>query len=313
MREIKTVALIGLGAIGSAFLNTLSKNAPDIRLRVIAGGERLVRYRESGVTINGETVRFETCDSGKPAAEPDDLVIFATKFGSLPQAIEDARGYVGDNTILLSLLNGITSEDIIASAYGRSNPIYSYCVGTDATRHPEGVRFETMFKVPFGQAQNIPGDYSGDVLSVRSFFEKAGIGYEIPEDMQRSRWWKYMLNMGVNQTLAILREPYRALQRDGYARELARSVMLETVAIARAEGIALTPGDTDEAFRVVEQISPDGKPSTLQDIEARRKTEIDIFSGDLLRKGKELGVPLPVNEVLYKAIKAIEEQWSREN
>jgi 2-dehydropantoate 2-reductase len=119
-----------------------------------------------------------------------------------------------------------------------------------------------------------------------------------------------MLNMGVNQTLAILRKPYSAIQHDGRARKIAFDAMLETVKIAQGEGVALGEEAPDEAFAVIDTIDPNGKPSTLQDVESERLTEIEMFSGDLLRLAEKQGVTLPVNAILYRLIKTIEEEYS---
>jgi 2-dehydropantoate 2-reductase len=158
---------------------------------------------------------------------------------------------------------------------------------------------------------NVPGAYSEKVLRVQRFFERAGIKYEIPEDMMKSLWWKYMLNMGVNQSLAATRAPYRALQHDGYVRALALDTMLETIEVARREGIDLSRADAERAFAVIETLGGDGQPSTLQDVEARRATELEMFSGDLLRFAQKHGIELPVNAALYRIIKGVEEEYTR--
>ncbi|MDR3209138.1 MAG: ketopantoate reductase family protein [Oscillospiraceae bacterium] len=305
MKTINTVALIGLGAIGCAFMAEVSKTVPDADLRVVAGGERARRLRESGVRVNGKTYKFRVAEAGETYGA--DLLILAVKAGALERAMEDARGCVGPDTVILSFLNGITSEETLAARFGRGKVLYSYCVGTDATRVGDAVTYATMFSVPFGEAANVPGAYSENVLAVRDFFERVGVRFEIPEDMKKSLWWKYMLNMGVNQTLAVLRQPYSALQRGGFAREIARDTMLEAVEVANREGVALTSADAERAFEVVRGIDPNGKPSTLQDVEAGRRTEIEMFSGDLLRMAARHGLTLPVNDMLYRLIKAGEE------
>ncbi|MDR0862807.1 MAG: ketopantoate reductase family protein [Oscillospiraceae bacterium] len=307
MREIERVSIIGLGAIGAAF--AAEARVPEGTLRVIAGGARGEKLRRDGMEINGRRRRFTVVDPSE-TVEPADLLIIAVKFGQLAQAIEDSRNHVGDDTVILSVLNGISSEEVVGRAFGREKLLYSYCVGTDAMNNGDSRTYSAVYTIPFGEAKNTPGAYSENVLRVQRFFERANIKHEIPEDMLKSMWWKFMMNMGVNQSLAVTRQPYRALQHKGRVYALARDTMLEAVAVAQREGIALEPEDAERAFAVIGTISPDGKPSTLQDIEAKRPTEIEIFSGDLLRLAEKHGMSLPVNEVLYRAIKGIEQEYT---
>jgi 2-dehydropantoate 2-reductase len=306
MKKIETVSIIGLGAIGAAFLAEASPNMEYSDLRVIAGGTRGAKLRADGIAVNGEVLRPRIIDPDEDAGVSD-LLIFAVKFGQLADAIENARRFVGERTVILSLLNGISSENIIGERFGADKLLYSYAVGTDAGNTGSARSYTRMFTIPFGEKTNTPGQYSENVLAVDEFLSRVGIPHEVPEDMLKSLWWKYMMNMGVNQSLGVTRLPYRAIQRGGIVRKLARDIMLEAITVANAEGVTLTETDADAALAVIDTIGAEGKPSTLQDIEARRVTEIEIFSGDLLRLGKKHGLALPINETLYTIIKGIEE------
>ena len=104
MKEIKTVALVGLGAIGAYFADRLQPMLGD-DLRVIAGGARAERIRREGLVINGKQEYYHVVEPGE--GEPADLVIFATKMSGLQQAIEDVRAQIGPETLILSPLNGV--------------------------------------------------------------------------------------------------------------------------------------------------------------------------------------------------------------
>ncbi|MDR0917541.1 MAG: ketopantoate reductase family protein [Oscillospiraceae bacterium] len=305
MKAIKTVAIVGLGAIGAIFYERLLQTLPMSDISVIADGERAERLRRDGITLNGK--RLDVPVAPPHTDTPADLVVIAVKAGALGDAIALVRDWVGGDTVVLSLLNGITSERTISDALGRGHVLYSYAVGTDSTWVGGGIQCTRMFTIPFGDAVNVPDALSPEVQRLQAFFERANVPHEVPENMLRSLWWKWTMNMGVNQALAVTRETYAALVRDGFARELARDAMLEAIQIAQLEGVALEPDDAQRALDVIDTISPDGKPSTLQDVEARRRTEIEMFSGDLLRLAEKHGVTLPVNAVLYRVIKAIDE------
>ncbi|MDR3354217.1 MAG: ketopantoate reductase family protein [Synergistaceae bacterium] len=307
-RKIETVALIGLGAMGCAYLSKIAETFPMDRIRVVASGDRAERYRANGVTVNGRRIRFPIFEPGD-RVPPADLLIFTVKHNQLGQAICDARGQVGPDTVVISLLNGITSEIEIGEAYGAEKVLCSLAMGTDPIRAGDDTTFTTLGTIPFGEAVNREGEYSRNVLRVEEFFKETGLRYEIPEDMTKALWKKFMMNVGVNQVTAVLRCGYGALLGAGLTRDLAVAAMTEVTVLAEREKVNLTESDIEDCLKVLGTLSPQGKTSTLQDVEARRQTEVDIFGGTVVNLGRKHGVPVPVNEMLFKLIKATEESY----
>jgi 2-dehydropantoate 2-reductase len=307
LKRIETVAIVGLGAIGAMLLEKISLTLPPENIRAIVSGERAGRYRENPVTVNGKQVNFRIRDP-KETGESVDLLIFAVKHSQLETAIKDAENSVGENTLIISLLNGIISENIISAAFGREKVLYAYAVGTDSTRRGNDIIYKTFAKIPFGEARNI-GRRSERVSLIEEFFNRTGIPYEIPEDMIKSLWAKFMMNVGVNQLSAVLGATYSAFQKPGAARDLFKSAMMEVVFLSRLEGINLNESDADKAIQIIDSISPEGKTSMLQDMEAGRKTEAGIFGGTVLELSRKFGASSPVNEVLVRLIRAREEAF----
>jgi 2-dehydropantoate 2-reductase len=307
MNAIKTVALVGLGAVGASYLAKISKNAPMENIRVVAVGARAERIR-SGVMVNGEKYFFPVYEPSQSAA-PADLAIFAVKHHHLAKAVDDAKNQIGDETIIMSFLNGITSEETIAEAYGADNVLYSIVMGIDATREGADTAYSRLGVVQFGEAANVEGNYSRNVALVKDFFEKTGVPCEIPGDMKWTLWKKFMINVGANQTSAILRCPYGVLQSSEEARDIARRAMEEVVSLAPYEGLILTDDDVLDAFARIDALSPEGRTSMCQDVEAKRKTEIELFGATVVELGRRHGVGVPVNELMCKMIRAIESSY----
>jgi 2-dehydropantoate 2-reductase len=115
-----------------------------------------------------------------------------------------------------------------------------------------------------------------------------------------------MLNVGVNQVSALLRATYGDFATVPEARELTRAAALEVVALSAREGVALSAADVDRIFPILAGLAPAGKTSMLQDVEAGRKTEVEIFAGAVVALGRRHGVPTPVNEVLGKLLIGLE-------
>jgi 2-dehydropantoate 2-reductase len=302
MKEIRTVALIGLGGIGCAYGHKIQDEMPE-SLKVIADAERIKRYRKNGFIINNKPYNFNYVNP-EENTETVDLIILSVKYNELSSAIKEINSFVGKDTIILSFLNGISSEDIIGEAYGKDKLLYSYCVAIDAIRERNKVEFSSSGKVMFGEGKN--STLSEKVVLVKKFFEKTKIAYEIPEDMLHSLWWKFMINIGINQTSAVLKAPYGVFQQNIDAREFMEMAMLEVIAVWDKLGTGLTKVDLKDWYKILDNMSPHGKTSMLQDVEAKRKTEVEMFSGALSKLGKKCSVPTPVNDTLYRLIKATE-------
>jgi len=275
-------------------------------IRVAASGGRADRIR-SGVTVNGKKYFFPIFEPNGDA-EPADLAIFAVKNHHLVGAVEDARKQIGSETVILSFLNGVTSEATIAGSCG-GNVLFSSVMGIDATREGDSTVYSALGTIQFGEAVNREDEYSQNVLSVKDFFERTGIPYEILSDMKWALWKKFMLNCGANQTSAVMRCPYRVLQTSTEARAIILSAMEEVVSIASYEGVRLSKEDIRDAFVRLDRLSPDGMTSMCQDVEAMRKTEVEIFGATVVDLARRHGVHVPVNELLYKLIVAIESSY----
>ncbi|MDR1651100.1 MAG: 2-dehydropantoate 2-reductase [Synergistaceae bacterium] len=308
MDKIDTIALAGLGAVGSAYLARISENVPMDRIRVVSSGERAERYRKNGVSVNGRRYFFPVTEpeNGSPA----DLVIYAVKQHHLPQAISDSRRFVGPDTVILPLLNGIRSEADLGAAFGAKKVLYALVMGLDAVREGDNTSSACLGTIQFGEAVSEEGRWSRKVRLVKEFLDSAGVPCEVMPDMKRALWKKFMINVGVNQVTAVLRSAYGAIQRPGEARALVRSAMEEAAAAAAREGISLSAHDVGDGLSLIDRLPPGGMTSMAQDVEARRKTEVEIFGETVVELGEKHGIPVPVNAMLSRVIRAMEESYT---
>ena len=126
--------------------------------------------------------------------------------------------------------------------------------------------------------------------------------------MVRIMWWKFMINVGANQASALLSAPYGVFQTSVHARNIMEAGMREVMAIAAAANINLVEKDIEDWYSFLNTLHPGGKTSMLQDVEAGRKTEVDIFAGKVIELGITFGIPTPINDIFFHAIKVIEER-----
>lgn len=305
MKKIEKISLIGLGGIGATYASKLYDMDSGC-LRVIADGERYERYCSNDFVVNNKGYRFHYVKP-EEEVEPADLIIVSVKFHHLQQAIIDIRKHVGPDTIILSLLNGISSEKIIGETYGMEKLLYGMVLAIDAEREQTSVKYASTAKLYFGEENNTV--YSNKVKAVMDLFDRANITYIIPDNMLFTLWWKFMFNVGINQTSAVLKAPYKVFQEIGEAEIFLRSAMQEVVVLSQKVGIGLAESNIDEFVSLIKRQSPDSKTSMLQDVEAKRKTEVEMLAGTVCQLGEQNGVATPINKMLFHMLRTIEQSY----
>ena len=305
MRDIKNVLICGIGAVGSIYANQINEYNNNC-LKVLVDKNRLENYTKTPKIFNGKPLKFNYIlpDNNDYKA---DLIIIATKFDALSDVIKNIKNFVKEDTIIMSLLNGVTSEEIIAQEYGWKHTLLSYFIGHSAMRSGNNITYDGIGKIVFGIKENA-GTNTEDLQTVKNFFDKAGIVYEIPQDMHRALWLKYMLNVSSNQPSAILKMTFGQMQSNTKFLEFLKKIMKEVQNIAKAEGVNNTDTMIDEALTSFHKMIPNGKTSMLQDIEAGRKTEVEMFAGTMIMLGEKYNIPTPYNQVLKDLVGIIEEE-----
>ncbi len=302
MKEIQNVLICGIGAIGSIYANKISKFSPQ-NLKILVDKNRLNNYSKNPKIFNGEilNLNYVLPENNDFSA---DLIIIATKYDGLFDAIENIKNFVKEDTIILSLLNGVTSEDLIAEKYGYKHILHSYFIGHSAMRNGNNIIHDGVGTIVFGVKNENLTD-KNDIIILKKYFEKAGIDYKIPPDIWRSLWLKFMLNVSSNQSSAILRMTFGQMQNNEKFIDFLVNVMKEVQILAQKEGVNNTETMISEAIETFNKMIPEGKTSMLQDVEAGRKTEVDIFAGHIIELGKKYNIPTPYNLVMKSLLDII--------
>lgn len=304
--KIEKVSIIGLGALGVLYANHFLKKLKKDDLRIIADKKRIDKYKQEGIYCNGEYCDFNYVHS-EEKGEPADLVIFSVKFGGLDEAISMMKNQIGKDTIILSILNGITSEEIIAKAYGDENIVHCVAQGMDASKLGNKLTYTSKGILCFGELNS--NDSGENVKAVADFFTQVHLPYEIDNNMHRRLWGKFMLNVGVNQTVAVYETNYDGVQKEGEARQTMIAAMKEVIELSKKIDINIEEKDIEYWLAILDTLNPEGMPSMRQDMLAKRYSEVDIFSGTVIEMGKRHHVRTPVNEMLYKRIKEMEAEF----
>ena len=216
------------------------------------------------------------------------------------------QGLVGPETIIFSVLNGISSEEFIKERYGDDNLLYCVALGMDAVREGTSLTYQHkgVLKLGILEKKQRPA-----LAAVMALLEKAGIQYIIEEDIQHALWAKLLLNVGINQTCMVYATNYGGAFTNEHAREDMFAAMHEVIAVAQEEGINLTVADFEGCVKVLKGLAPEGLPSMRQDALAKRRSEVELFAGTIIRLGAKHNVAVPVNQRYYDIIKAMEAKY----
>lgn len=301
---IKTVAIVGMGALGLLYGEQLNKVLPAGAVRFVMDAERYERHQRDVYRVNGVEQKF-TLQSAA-TAEPVDLVIVATKFSGLAEALNEMQGLVGPQTIIFSVLNGISSEEYIKERYGDDNLLYCVALGMDAVREGTSLTYQHkgILKLGILAKKQRPA-----LAAVMALLEKAGIQYVIEEDILHALWAKLLLNVGINQTCMVYETNYGGAFTNEIACRDMFAAMHEVIAVAQKEGIKLTEADFEGCVKVLRGLAPEGLPSMRQDALAKRKSEVELFAGTIIRLGAKHNVPVPVNQRYYDIIIGMEAKY----
>ncbi len=305
MKEIKKVLLIGLGALGSTYAVKIHDYNPEY-LKILLDKDRLERYQTNGIIYNKKRYDFDYIIESNRDYKAD-LIIITTKSTNFKEASRMIRPFVDEGTIIISLLNGISSEEILSEKYGEEKVLYSYYLGHSCMKYGNEIKYDGIGTTYFGNADNTK--FSENTKALMNFFEKIGINYEVPQNMLTGLWQKFMINLASNIPLAILQAPFKAVKTSLNARNIGYNLMTEAVEIAKVLGIQGHEQFIERAFEEIQKVPDDCRPSTLQDLDNKKATEIDIFCGEICRLGKKYGIPTPKNALAYQIIKALEDKY----
>ncbi len=294
---IRTAGIAGLGALGILFGQKLSEALGRENVYMLADRERIDRYRKDGVYSNGKRCDFTYVEAED--APVVDLLIYATKYYSLEEAVKSTAGACGKDTVVISLLNGVSSEGLIEEFLHPAHLLYCVAQGMDATRDGNRLSYSKAGCLVFGERDN---RHSESVKDLKELCGRAGIACEVPEDILHRQWSKWMLNVGANQTCAAYSTGYRGIQKGGERREEFLAAMREAMAVANAEGIALTERELEDWTNLIDTLSPDGEPSMRQDTKAGRKTEVDLFGRLVCELGRKHGIATPQNDIFQQML-----------
>jgi len=298
------IAVFGAGGMGGFFGGVLARGDQDVTL--IARGAHLEAIRTNGLTVKSQvcgdfTIPVQATDDLGEVG-PVDLVLFCVKTYDLETAAEQSRPLFGEKTLLIPVQNGIEVPDQLARLLGERHVLggLTYVGGSIEAPGVVAQRGNTG-ELIFGE---LGGGKSPRVERVLSVLRQAGLDAVLDTDIRRKMWEKFIVICANGGVLALLRQPFGPVFASPEASQLMRGTMEEVYALARASGIDLPTGTVDRLLEFLKNnVNPAAQSSTLQDLLAGRRLELEHLNGAAVRLGRQLGVDTPINFVIYAALK----------
>jgi 2-dehydropantoate 2-reductase len=302
------IHVLGAGSLGCAIGGTLAAAGSEVTL--------IARSREHVDAVNANGLVMRDADGGERTVKlaaatdaeglsPADLVIVLVKSFHTEAAIEGYKQAVGDNTIVMSLQNGLGHEEVLEKAVGRKHLLAGKTYVGGVFLAPGVVRAGVKDKLTLiGEPD---GGISPRVQRVAAEFERAGLKTTVSDNITGTIWDKLLVNTATGALSGITRLPYGKLYAVPELEATAVAAVAEAMAVARAKGVRLSITEPIDAWRMAGAgLGPDFKASMLQSLEKGSVTEIDFINGAVVAEGERLGIPSPVNRTLVACIKGIE-------
>lgn len=298
--NVMKIALIGAGAVGAYFIwGFENANLADRDFSVIAEGERKDRLARDGIKINGTV--YHPAVKSPAEAGIQDVVIVAVKGNTLSDAVDLLPPLTGDDTVVMSMLNGADSEEMIADKIGSEHVLHAIIM--IASRRAAGeITIDMDYNSTVFYGASWISDADAKLAKVSAAFRGTKINAKESADIMLDIWTKYAKNIANNLPQAILGVPAALYTRSEHGLFLAKKLWAEVRMLAAFKGVEL-PEQVG-----IYPCADSSRYSTLQDIDAKRRTEVDNLCGYLIKMAEKYGVEVPYIEYTYHAIKALEEK-----
>lgn len=303
--ENERIAVVGLGGVGGYLAGMLGRAHPQITF--VVRGERLQSIRKNGLTLHSEyhgeiTVMPKTAVTAEELEEQD-VIFLCVKNYSLEEACAQIAHAVRDDTVIVPVMNGVDPGDRVRSYLkkGRVVDALIYIVAFangdfSVTQQGDFARLE--IGLMHGEAQ-----LEGALAKVDRILSSADVDHNIAQDIQREIWRKYILNCAFNVTTAYYNCPIGNIRSDKERAREYEALVQEAWHVALAKGVRVTQRHIDAIIdRFYHEYADNASSSLQRDVSRHKQSEVETFSGYVVREARRLGVPAPVSEKMYEGL-----------
>jgi 2-dehydropantoate 2-reductase len=300
------VAVFGPGGVGAYFGARLAEVGNEVSF--VARGAHLDAIRANGLRVDsvlGDMLVKPTAASDSAAdIGPVDAVLLGVKTWQVADVAPALKPLLGRDTFVVPLQNGVETPDLLAESLGAEHVVGGVCggfcfiVAPGHIRHIGGVTF-----IKFGELDHAKSER---VERLREEFAAAKVDVAVPDDIRVALWEKLMLVVPFGGVGAVARAPIGVIMKTPETRVLIETGMREVAAVAAAQGIQLPADTIQRTLALLDGTTPTGTSSLQRDIAAGKRSELDAWTGAVVRLGAKLGVATPLHSFLYAALLPLE-------
>ncbi|MCI5218241.1 MAG: 2-dehydropantoate 2-reductase [Candidatus Electrothrix sp. LOE2] len=302
------ITIIGAGAMGCLFGGLLSEQGMDVHL-VDVQEEQVAALNERGLTIlhqGVERVVRVRAVTDLAAIPVTDVAVIFVKHAQTEAAARTAARLLGSNGYALTLQNGMGNAEILADVLGEKRVLCGTTAQGAMVLGPGRIQHSGNGETVLGRWRQGRGEVAAKLAEV---FTAAGVGCRAVDDIAPVLWKKLFVNAGINAVSALTGLRNGQLLEQEAARLLMRDVVAEAMAVAEAYSIAV-PADIPEHVEQVARATASNRSSMGQDVDNRRPTEIDAINGYIVRKAREVGIAVPVNQTLVRLVQTVQGRYA---
>ncbi|HSA99973.1 MAG TPA: ketopantoate reductase family protein [Anaerolineales bacterium] len=300
------ILIMGTGGVGGYYGGLLAQQGNDVTF--IARGAHLYAIRHQGLkvkSVHGDFHVFPANATDDPInVGTVDLILFCVKSYNTDEAAQAIRPAVGQQTVVMSLQNGVDAAERIGKVIGPEHVIGGVTWLSSAVEEPGVIKQISQFRrIVFGE---LGKGRSERIQSIFEVLNNIGITVEISEDIQKVLWTKLVFITAVSSIGSLTRLPMGDYRSIPETRSLLASIMQEVESVARSQGVNLDGDVVQKWLEFIDNAGPTIKPSMQLDVESGQRTELESMIGVVGRKGRELGVPTPVSDFVYASLLPVE-------
>lgn len=296
------IAIIGTGGVGGYLGAKLWKAGNEVVF--VARGEHLRAMQQNGLKLQspeGDFLVRATFTDNLEKVEPFDLIIIAVKSFDTISVARLAKSAVKDDTMILSIQNGVENEDILARHLGKQHVLTGIAYIFSTICEPGIIRHEGgTGKFKIGE---MDGTISARCNQLKETFLNAGMKCETVENIQRILWEKWIFICGLGGMTAYSRKSIGEILADAHLRSMLSEVIHEATSIARAKKIDPFTNTEEKAIAHYERLPFPSTSSMYYDITHNKRIEVEALNGAVVRFGKELKISTPANQKIYNTLK----------
>ena len=296
------IAVMGTGGVGGYFGALLARAGHEVTF--VARGAHLAAIQERGLRIESTldatfTVAGRAVDDTTQVG-PQELVLFTVKMYDNAAAIAAAQPLVGDDTIVLTLQNGIDNGEQLAAVFGASRVMIGSAYMEGRVKEPGVVTQGGPGAAAFGEMT--PG-ITPRAQRLLHVFREAGWRVELHENMPGMLWKKFAYIAGSAAVCTATNSDYQEMRSIPETRAVIQGAIAEVLAVGRARGAPILDDSLAWSMTALDQFPGTGRASLAKDFLAGNRAELDGITGVVVRMAREVGVPTPINDTLYAILK----------